>query len=291
MHTRMKVVVAYDGSSYAIAAVEDLQRAALPSDSDVVVVSVVDLFEPSPPPSDFDLNSLVSRRVDAFLTTTREHENQVIDETTASAAEVVERLRERFPGWMVNYEVLRGNPEVELLRKAEEWQADLIVAGTRGRSAIGRFFLGSVSRTLAGNAACSVRVVSRAEAEPDGGPPRIIIGVRIPGNAERLVAAVKRRDWPADTSARIVGVDGPAASDAAAQGDLERAAGMLRDAGLEVSVQVKSGDPTAAFLDEADAWDADAIFIYGAAASAGWGLDEAAAGLVSGAQCPIEIVR
>ena len=43
-------------------------------------------------------------------------------------------------------EGLDGWPATDLINKADEWKADLVVVGSRGRSAVGRFILGSVSK-------------------------------------------------------------------------------------------------------------------------------------------------
>ena len=50
-------------------------------------------------------------------------------------------------------------PAAELLRLVREWNADLIIVGSQGRSVIGRLFLGSVSKSVAEDATSSVRIV------------------------------------------------------------------------------------------------------------------------------------
>jgi hypothetical protein len=93
----------------------------------------------------------------------------------------------------VRTEVLEGSPSRELLRKAEEWQPDLIVVCSQGRSALGRFFPGSVSKKLATESRSSVRVVRRIAERNDDEPPRIMIGVDGSPGAERAVRSVGRR--------------------------------------------------------------------------------------------------
>jgi hypothetical protein len=44
MRGRMKVLIAYDGSSYADAALDDLRRAGLPREGEALVVSVGDVL-------------------------------------------------------------------------------------------------------------------------------------------------------------------------------------------------------------------------------------------------------
>lgn len=52
-----------------------------------------------------------------------------------------------------------GPPASEIVRVAEEEKADVIVLGSRGLGAAGRFFLGSVSDRVMHQAHCSVLVV------------------------------------------------------------------------------------------------------------------------------------
>jgi nucleotide-binding universal stress UspA family protein len=52
-----------------------------------------------------------------------------------------------------------GNPAAEVISAAEERDADLIVVGHRGRSAISRFIEGSVSDRVVRHATCDVLVV------------------------------------------------------------------------------------------------------------------------------------
>jgi nucleotide-binding universal stress UspA family protein len=53
-----------------------------------------------------------------------------------------------------------GNPKKELVRQAEEWDAECIFVGSIGfHNALERFLLGSVSAAVAARAHCSVEVV------------------------------------------------------------------------------------------------------------------------------------
>ena len=54
MSEQMKILIAYDGSDCAKAALEDLHRAGLPPDAEVLILSVADVFLPpssSPTPT------------------------------------------------------------------------------------------------------------------------------------------------------------------------------------------------------------------------------------------------
>ena len=65
----------------------------------------------------------------------------------------------------------------------------------------------------------------------------------------------------------------------------------LAAGGLQVSVQVESGNAKTVFLAAADAWQADAIFVVAKSEKNESGLDETATGLITDAKCTVEIVR
>jgi nucleotide-binding universal stress UspA family protein len=69
-----------------------------------------------------------------------------------------------------------GDAAKEIVAEAAEWNADLIVVGTRGRSSVSRFLLGSVAGSVLRSAFCDVLVVppsvdrlAGADAEPSAG--------------------------------------------------------------------------------------------------------------------------
>ena len=77
------------------------------------------------------------------------------------AADVVARDERRFEeaGFEVEVHVREGDPAAVLLNVAEEKSADLIAVGARGRGALQRFALGSVSAKLSHNAPTSLLIV------------------------------------------------------------------------------------------------------------------------------------
>ena len=58
----------------------------------------------------------------------------------------------------------QGSAYAELVNRAEEWQADLIVVGNHGRSELKHMFLGSVAEKVARHAPCSA-LIARKHAE------------------------------------------------------------------------------------------------------------------------------
>jgi nucleotide-binding universal stress UspA family protein len=182
----MKVLIAYDGSAYA----DDLRRAGLPREAEALIVSVsYGLVNRSSLSADTAGNALTSRRVTSASAMAREQAVQKIEEAKEFAAEAGDRVRSYFPEWELRTEVIAGTPSQELVRRADEWKPHLIVVGSQGRSALGRVFLGSVSKKLATESRSSVRVARRTVEKGQDAPPRIMIGVDGSTGAEGAVRA------------------------------------------------------------------------------------------------------
>jgi len=77
---------------------------------------------------------------------------------------VAEKIREAAPGGSVEEVVLQGTPVQVLLAEAAQWQADLLILGSHGRSAAERWCFGSVSLPVLSQANCAVMIVRPAKA-------------------------------------------------------------------------------------------------------------------------------
>jgi nucleotide-binding universal stress UspA family protein len=91
---------------------------------------------------------------------TRVETEAAIEAATQHYEEVFEGLRRRAKERRVDLEsrVLVGHAAEQILRLAADTQADLIVVGHRGRSAIREWLFGSTSRRVVAHALCSVLV-------------------------------------------------------------------------------------------------------------------------------------
>jgi nucleotide-binding universal stress UspA family protein len=316
MEGRKKVMIAYDGSAFADAALDDLRRAGLPREAEALIVSVGDgLVSSYSPVADIAGTALTSGRVISAIAVAKEQALRLLAEARGFAAHARDRLLSYFPEWEVSTLVLEGSPSGELLRKAEEWGPDLVVVGSQGRSALGRFFLGSVSKSLATHARASVRVGRRGAVKEDGAPVRLVVGVDGSNGARWAVFAVGLREWPVGTEVRLVVVDDGSALTRVADvrprleemftvGDkgphinahlmAEGARVVLADAGLNASVEVREGDPRRVLVDEARGWAADSVFVgsrgLGSPGESS-GLGSVASALVTDAECSVEVVR
>lgn len=211
--------------------------------------------------------------------------------------------------------ICADSPAWGIIKKAEEWQADLVVMGSHGHSALGRLILGSVSQRVLIEAPCPVRV-ARGRIVEKHSPVQIVIGVDGSLSADIAVNAVAVRMWPTGSKVRMTTVIDSRMSTAVAHfvpslsqwlekkdraGDeyawvhkiTEVAADRLRAAGMVVSSIVKEGDPKRVLVEEAEHWMADCIFV-GARGLGGLGrflLGGVSAAVAARAHCCVEVVR
>jgi nucleotide-binding universal stress UspA family protein len=310
----MNVVIAYDGSDFAKAAIDGLLRAGLPHKANALVVCVGETLLPTPSLTPMDLPlSALSSRVAGTLVQARAEADQAEEEASVLAHEGSRRAHGLFPHWGVYPEPVVGAPAEAVIQKAIDWQADLIVIGSHGRNALGRLVLGSVSKRVATEARCSVRV-ARHVVERNGSV-RIIVGVDGSPGAEAAIAAVASRSWPGGTEARLIAVDDtirptgaaslvPTAAAwiresneehlAKAHAMLEHGANELLEARLLVSLRTPKGTPQDVLSQEAAAWEADCIFVGARRSDSGdhpWRAGSVSTALVTHAPCSVEIIR
>jgi nucleotide-binding universal stress UspA family protein len=293
----MKILLGYDGSQCSESALADLKTAGLPHDVEAMVISVAEEWIPAP------------ASIGGALTSFQIDDLKEVKEAAALARSAKSVINSIFPEWHVHAESSIGSPANILIWKAEEWNSELIIVGSHGRAALGRFFFGSVSQRVLHAANCSVRIARGKEDRPDV-PVRLIVGVDGSKNAELAVKAVMNRHWPKGSEARVVGAIGIfppvateymaleagkwiAAENARVKEVVEAAAGKLRGIGLGVSSLVKEGDPKYLLCDEAEAIDADCIFV----GARGMGriermlLGSVSSAVASRAHCSVEVIR
>ena len=312
MNGKMKILIAYDGSECADAALDDLRRAGLPDVAEALVLSVADVF--LPPPDDETADDTLPVPIPAVVRRAHERAAKVLESTRELAEQAAERVRKMFPGWDVRSDACADSPAWGVVRTAYEWKPDLVVVGAHGHSLLGgRFIMGSVSQRVLYEASTSVRV-ARSPKNDVGSPVRIIVGTDGSPGAEAAVNAVAARSWPAGSEVRLISVldtfmtvkldeESPTIVkwvDAEDEDDwewvkqvFEPLAEKLRAAGLVTTVKLGKGNPKSALVEEAEAWGVDSIFL-GAKGMRGVEhmlLGSVSAAVAARAGCSVEIVR
>ena len=308
----MKILIGYDGSEYADAALEDLDNAGLPGKAEARVLSTADVI--IPPPIDEEIDNTFPMQVPAGVQRAHERAERKLKEAESKAKRAGEKIKEIFPEWQVSHQALADSPAWSLVSVADEWNADLIVVGARGHSALGgRLILGSVSQRVLYEAKCSVRV-ARDRHRQAGSPLRLLIAVDNSPDANAAIAEVSRRAWPAGTQVRLLAVVDTVmaiGSDPSQPSEVEwievgeeenwdrvreifePAAERLRATGLDAAVMIRRGNPKQEVVTEAESWEADCVFV-GATGTRGFDrlfLGSVSSAVSSRAPCSVEVVR
>jgi nucleotide-binding universal stress UspA family protein len=143
----MKILLAIDGSAPSQDAIEEVARRPWPSPSTLRILSVIQPY--TPPATEIVLAS-------ATLEEVRQRQAQDAEQLTRQAREGVSAS-----GLSVETAVREGDPRTAIIDAADEWQADLIVVGSHGRTGLTRLVMGSVAQAVVAHAHCSVEVVRR----------------------------------------------------------------------------------------------------------------------------------
>jgi nucleotide-binding universal stress UspA family protein len=311
----MKILIAYDGSSCADAALDDLQRAGLPPEAEAQIISVAEAWLPPPPPSAAEILERAGEvKVPADFKRVYSRGSAAMKEALALAERASDRVKTNFPGWKLIADADCGSPAWEVVFRSDEWKPDLLVVGSHGRTALGRFVLGSVSQRVLTEAKCSVRI-ARGRIEEPGSPVRIIVGIDGSPGSEEAVRAVAARTWPAGSEVKVIIVDDPLvppiigdiipplaetieesnAEDWSRDKEvLANAAALLRGTDIKVLTEIRLGDPKKELPQAAEEWGADCIFVGSAGFSNRFErfvLGSISAAVAARAHCSVEVVR
>jgi nucleotide-binding universal stress UspA family protein len=308
----MKILIGYDGSESADAALADLQRAGLGTETEALVMTVADVFVPLP--MDEEVESTVPMYVPQAIKLAHERAQHKLEEAADLAKRMSEQISAIFPNWSISSAAEADSPAWALIRKADLWKPDLIIMGARGHSVFGgRLILGSISQRVLYEARCSVRIGRALDNNPEKAV-RLLICVDSSEDSNAAVAEVCNRHWPKGTEVGLLAVvdtvmpltsnpSEPSAMKWIEVADesnwnqvreiFEPAAQKIRSAGLHTEVLIRRGNPADEILEEANTWGADCIFV---GARGTRGIDRFLLGSVSSAvssraHCSVEVVR
>lgn len=309
----MKLLIGYDGSPYADAAIDDLASAGLPENAQATVLSVADVWPHLPPlyqeslsPGAVELSQTVGESARLMMQNEMNHAREL-------ALKAQQRVAAMFPGWKVEAEWVADSPANALIEKAESTKSDLIVIGSHGRGAIGRLVFGSISQKVIRYAHCSVRIGRKPIEQKTTDQLRVLIGMDTSPDAAAALGAVAGRSWPRHTIVHLVTavdvriatvipvMEASMAEMADSRPDEQHwlaeaqksSAEELRSVGLDVTTALRDGDPKHVILQEAQDWHADCIFVgaKGLSRIQRFLLGSVSSAVAARAHCTVEIVR
>ena len=144
----VRIIVGYDSSAGALAAVETVAKRTWSSGTEVRLISVTDPVVPA------SIGRFLSP-VAEWAGEASKNDHKWIKDLTKKAVKKLQRS-----GLSAEHLVIEGNPKEVLVRMAENWHADCIFVGATAQHAgIGRLLLGSTAAAVAARSHCSVEVV------------------------------------------------------------------------------------------------------------------------------------
>ena len=303
-----RLLIAYDGSPAADCAINDLLHAAPPESLDVIVMSVANVYLPSPSRT---AEAAVPEFPPALIQNAHEKALHEIETHRELAIRACGRIKSMFSKWNCAPLSVGDSPGWGIVKKATEWKADLVVVGAQSHSPLERLFLGSVSHKVAAEAPCSVRI-GRHLAKADD--LRVIVAVDGSIDSKAALQEIASRVWRRGTHFRLVTVvdshletaitwPGFAPENFVQSNDqsgrewinrmTESASRILFGAGLNVSNYIYDGHPKDVLLHISSEWSAHCIFLGARGLHHGTrlSLGTVASAIASRAHCSVELVR
>lgn len=204
--------------------------------------------------------------------------------------------------------VMRGDPSWLINFEARNWSADMILIRAHNRTDFRNWMLGSVARSVARSATCSVEVVRPRELSPDevsNGGMKILLTTDGSVHSDEAARVFAARPWPEGTEVRVMSMVNPIAYSVEELGlyqggrtqrahrAIGAAARILGEAGLRVSAEVVAGRPARRIIEAAKEMGADMVAV-GTEDRRGLGrllFGSVSEEVVNGAHCSVSIFR
>lgn len=289
----MKILIALDGSATSTLSIQEAVARPWPAKSEFCLISAVDPF--------FFVRSPM------LLVEAKKSTEDLL-------AESEQKLK--AAGWLTTIAVLVENPRHVIYKSAEDWKAELIMLGSRGRSTIERLLLGSTAHAVLRHAHCSVELVRARRTNTATNPAGMKILIPTDGSesAQHALKSVVSRPWPVGSLFKVISCpeypvligDYPfvvqehlseiiKASEEHARESIEKSMTFLESRGLNVQTEVTEprDTPANAILSASENWQADLIAI---GSHGRRGFDRVVLGSVSEsvamhAHCSVEVIR
>jgi nucleotide-binding universal stress UspA family protein len=144
----MRIVLGFDDSPHALAALNWIKAQQWPANTQVTVVSAV--------------RTPVTAYAEVYAPAVP-YPTELVEEVTRHHEELCMRAEDelRRAGFQTTAKVVPGDPREALVDTVKAVNADLLVVGSHGRTGIPKFLLGSVASHVVAHAPCNVLVIKR----------------------------------------------------------------------------------------------------------------------------------
>lgn len=144
----MRIVLGFDDSPHALAALRWITHQRWPVDTRVAVVSAV--------------RTPVSAYAEVYAPAVP-YPTELVEEVTRHHEELCMKAEDelRRAGFTTGVKVLAADPREALVDSVRAENADLLVVGSHGRTGLSKLMLGSVASHVVAHAPCDVLVVKR----------------------------------------------------------------------------------------------------------------------------------
>jgi nucleotide-binding universal stress UspA family protein len=261
----MKVLVAIDNSPSSQIVLDAVANRVWPGDAKFCILNIANLhrFENLP---------------------------ALIEDATRESLSLVERAAEQIRSMGIEAfpRTSLGHPRADISCFAKVWGADLILVGSHGHGAVGRFLLGSVAQGVLRTAPCSVEIVRPPSAFSSNRSMKVLLATDGSDCSVGAAQAIADQPWPSKCLFKVISVEElvPVGNqmDAAslspvypasllerltteardrANSAVEAAKEILTRAGLALdsSNATPFGEPRSVILDNAKEWGADLIVV------------------------------
>jgi nucleotide-binding universal stress UspA family protein len=144
----VKVLVPIDNSEHSRKALDWITKLPWPSSTELKLIGV--------------LNPTANAHADGFSALYKSslalERSKAVDHTQQFLIKSGEKVNAVIPN-KITTQVLEGAPGEQILKKAAEWDAQLIIMGSRGHGGLSKLWLGSVSQEVVLEAPCPVEVI------------------------------------------------------------------------------------------------------------------------------------
>ncbi len=248
----------------------------------------------------------------------RVFDNAALEAAQEFTADIAAELEKKFPHCRAEAEAVLGDSKELILKRMDEWPADLVVVGSRGRQGLPSFFLGSVSQTVLIYGKCTT-LIARGQQGNGAGPgidKHVLVAIDDTVQSRIAFDWVMNLSWPEEAQFKLLLVLPPVVEkysdgiDAlrlnqfsaerterkqAAERFLSRNASNLgsKVGAKRVTVEFSEGDPGESILSVANSWPAG-LLVMGARPHGQMSrlfLGSVSQEVVLQAPCPVEVVK